>query len=656
MMLRPAGSVTRRLFASQPLMRLGTKILLLTLLITIGSSAVVSWMVTRNVTTFETNRANDEISRAIVHYVNQLDERHREVSRVVRAMLEAPEQRSLLGAANDSSDRASREQLRQEVLGRDVQAELQSHDGGPAFHVLLDGAGETLVVAETDPKAAVPFDKVRWPVDAVLNSHGKPVVHYVASPGGLFLAMGVPLRTQLNEPPNDAYFVGFRVDDAWAREQLLTDRLATPSGGAPLTAWFLVDDAVVARASADPADGRVSAFRPDAPLRPVAGKGGAASDRVEFDVAGEHYLGRVFPLDPTDAKAGRLILGSSLDQALRPLHRLQREILLTTLIACAIAILACRAIALMISRPVGELVRGTQRIAAGQFDDPVQIHRRDELGALAESFNQMSQGLRERDHLRDERLKMERDLAVARKIQMDVLPKTLPQCPGYDLAACSLPAEATGGDIYDLVALALEPPRPEDPPSLVLLLADATGHGIGPALSVTQVRSMLRIGVRLRAGLDDVFAQINRQLCQDLGSERFVTAFLGLLDPSAHSIDYHSAGQGPLLHFHAHDHRFEWLDTSMLPLGIMEDPEGDGRQSMHLAPGDMIVLLTDGFYEYQREDNEQFGKERVADVILQHHHRTSRELLEALLAAMRAFAGGAPQMDDMTALIIKRLP
>ena len=98
---------------------------------------------------------------------------------------------------------------------------------------------------------------------------------------------------------------------------------------------------------------------------------------------------------------------------------------------------------------------------------------------------------------------------------MDVLPKELPDCPGYDIAAFSLPAEQTGGDIYDLVAVALDPLQCEGPASLVLLLADATGHGIGSALSVTQVRSMLRIGMRLRAGLDDVFSQINRQLCQD---------------------------------------------------------------------------------------------------------------------------------------------
>src|SRR6185295_16723654 len=206
-----------------------------------------------------------------------------------------------------------------------------------------------------------------------------------------------------------------------------------------------------------------------------------------------------------------------------------------------IAVIACRFVANRIANPIHQLVVGTERVAAGDFDRPVNINRRDELGLLAKAFNQMSQGLKERDVLRDERTKIQRDLALARKIQMDVLPKLIPPCIGYDLAAYSLPAEQTGGDIYDLVAVALDDDTPTNgPPSLVLLLADAAGHGVGPALSVTQVRAMLRIGVRLRADLEKLLTQINRQLCQDLGADRFVTAFLGLLDPSTHCVNYQS--------------------------------------------------------------------------------------------------------------------
>ncbi len=647
-------------------MRIGTRVLLLTLLITIGSSAIVSWIVTLNVTRYETDRANDQISLAIGRYVHQLEEHSQQINHVVQVMLGDPNLRSLLQAADDTGDqaKAAREQLKQEVFGRDVQTELASLDGKPVFHVLINLSHDIVFVslpeeAGDDGKQLekiLSSGAVHWPTDAVIDAKSRPVLLYIATPQDLFLAMGVPLREELNEPPTHAYFVGFRIDDQWVSRQLLAESVSSQSTVAPLASWFVVEDNVIARAASDSSNEHYKEFGSQTALIP-APRSAIASDLqpIEFTLGGERFVGQSFPLDPQNAKSGRLVLASSLDRALIPLHRLQRSILLTALIACVIAIIACRIIARMIARPIQELVEGTRRIAAGKFDSPVAIRRRDELGMLADSFNQMSQGLKERDILLAERLKIERDMAVARKIQMDVLPKELPACPGYDMAAFSLPAEQTGGDIYDLVAVALDPANAGDPSSLVLLLADATGHGIGPALSVTQVRAMLRIGVRLRAELDDVFAQINRQLCQDLGSDRFVTAFLGLLDPANHSIDYQSAGQGPLLHFHAKNHRFEWLDSSMIPLGIMEEPINDGSHHMQLEPGDLIILLTDGFFEYQNGQKELFGRERVAEIILQHHHLPARDLLNELLAATTRFAGSAPQLDDMTGLIIRRL-
>src|ERR1051325_10000254 len=99
-------------------MRLGTKILLLMLLITISSSAIVAWIVTLNVTSYETRRANEQISQAIRRYLAHLNDRHQQITKIVRALMEAPVQRSQLQAADESSDAGAREQLKQEVLGR----------------------------------------------------------------------------------------------------------------------------------------------------------------------------------------------------------------------------------------------------------------------------------------------------------------------------------------------------------------------------------------------------------------------------------------------------------------------------------------------------------------------------------------------------------
>jgi phosphoserine phosphatase len=94
----------------------------------------------------------------------------------------------------------------------------------------------------------------------------------------------------------------------------------------------------------------------------------------------------------------------------------------------------------------------------------------------------------------------------------------------------------------------------------------------------------------------------------------------------------------------------------MMPLGIEAEATSDGVPPLEMAPGDLLVLLTDGFYEYQKHDRELFGQERLGDVVRQNHHRTAKELLGELMQAIQTFADGAPQQDDMTAVIIRRLP
>jgi phosphoserine phosphatase len=241
---------------------------------------------------------------------------------------------------------------------------------------------------------------------------------------------------------------------------------------------------------------------------------------------------------------------------------------------------------------------------------------------------------------------LRQEIAVAREVQMATLPATPPAIPGYDLAGLFLPTDDTGGDTYDFVPCA--------DGALFVLMGDATGHGIGPALSATQVRAMLRVAQRLGAGLDDAFRHINDQLVDDLPADRFVTAFLGRLDPQAHAIDYHSGGQGPLLHFHAADGICEIHPPTTFPLGAVALPGLKPPQRIALAPGDMFALLSDGVYEYQDATGAQFGEERVAGVLRAHRDAPLSTVLDALLAAVRDFGNGAPQLDDITAVLLRR--
>ena len=243
--------------------------------------------------------------------------------------------------------------------------------------------------------------------------------------------------------------------------------------------------------------------------------------------------------------------------------------------------------------------------------------------------------------------RMERELQVARRIQMRVLPQVMPQLESYDVSGWCRPADQTGGDIFDV--------HVREDGRLVLLLGDATGHGIGPALSVTQVRAMLRMCVRFAVPLVASAQHINDQLAEDLSANRFVTAFLGLLDPTVHTVDYLAAGQGPLLHFHASADRIEWLDSTTRPLGMLGGlPVGEAR-SLKMDPGDVLLVATDGIFECENPDEEQFAEERVAEVVRAHSGEPMARLTDRLVTALDAFAQGVAQADDMTIVLLKRL-
>jgi sigma-B regulation protein RsbU (phosphoserine phosphatase) len=243
--------------------------------------------------------------------------------------------------------------------------------------------------------------------------------------------------------------------------------------------------------------------------------------------------------------------------------------------------------------------------------------------------------------------RMERELEVAREIQTRVLPRSMPHLEGYEVAGWSRPADQTGGDIFDVITAGT---------SIILLMGDATGHGIGPALSVTQVRAMLRMAVRLGAGLDDAFRHINDQLADDLASNRFVTAFLGVLDTTTHTLRYHAGGQGPILHFHAATRETTLASATTLPLGMMPVVQLREPHADTLAPGDMLALITDGIYEYENPAGEMFGSARVASLLRDHAGNTAAATLQAIVEAVTEFAKGAPQNDDMTIVLVRRSP
>lgn len=243
--------------------------------------------------------------------------------------------------------------------------------------------------------------------------------------------------------------------------------------------------------------------------------------------------------------------------------------------------------------------------------------------------------------------KIQRDLNIARSIQQGLLPREQPLAAGFDIAGWNKPADETGGDFFDFFSL--------DDDHLSVTLADATGHGIGPALVMAEARALLRAVLLRSTSLSRAVTDVHDLLCLDMPEGRFVTAFCGILNVSTATLEFLSAGQGPILRFHAASGLIEDLPAQGLPLAFVPGVIYDQPTTVMLAAGDLLVLLTDGFYEWERADGEGFGSDRVCELIRTHADRSATDLIAILYEEVRRFADGSRQLDDLTAVIVKRL-
>ncbi len=368
---------------------------------------------------------------------------------------------------------------------------------------------------------------------------------------------------------------------------------------------------------------------------------------------GEPWWGHVHPYQLTPDQ--RLLIGVAIpeDDILGKVKAQRYWVVAITLGVLGLAVWRAAKMAKGYSRPVEMLVQESERISTGDLEPGPPIRSRiTEVRQLAVAHDHMREGLKTK-------LKLEHDLQLARQIQESALPETLPEIAGFDLGAWSQPADETGGDSYDVIGLkdaadgsfTLTEGVAE---RALLLLADATGHGIGPALSVMQLRAMIRMAVRVGADLSGIAAKINQQLHADLPQERFITAWIGLLDGPSRTLTPFSAGQAPLLHYVAAEDSCRVLDSNAIPFGLFPVMKVAIPPPISLAPGDLYAVLSDGFFEAKDPVGKEFGTARVIEVIRRHRQDSAVEILQRIRSATEEFTKGAPLDDDRTLIIIKR--
>jgi sigma-B regulation protein RsbU (phosphoserine phosphatase) len=258
--------------------------------------------------------------------------------------------------------------------------------------------------------------------------------------------------------------------------------------------------------------------------------------------------------------------------------------------------------------------------------------------AIAVERARLTRELLERRHL-------EKELAIARDIQRSFLPKSAPFIPGFDLAGTALAHDQVGGDYYDFI--------PASETRLGLAIADVSGKGIPAALIMAGFRMSLLAEIRNEFTIRAVLRKVNSLLHESLERERFVTAFYGVLDIKNRVLIYSNGGHNPPLLRRA-DGAIEYLTEGGVALGVLPDSVY-ADCPVHLGPGDLMVMFTDGISEAESPSGEQFGQLRIEEIVTRLAARSSQEIVEGLVRAVLDWAGERGPNDDLTLVVLKTL-
>lgn len=280
----------------------------------------------------------------------------------------------------------------------------------------------------------------------------------------------------------------------------------------------------------------------------------------------------------------------------------------------------------------------------------------DELRLLRLMGNQAAMAIdTARLHRQEVRAKaLVRELELGREIQLSLLPKETPVLSGWEFAAYYEPANEVGGDFYDYFEL---PGSGIDPlvPRLGIVIADVVGKGVPAALFMALSRTLIRSSA-LKVGEPlATMLRANELIRKDNPTGEFLTALHASLDPSNGRFIYVNAGHNPPLWLHALDGQVQELTEHGIVLGILEQI-GLRACPIDLAPGDCVVLYTDGVTEAMNASRQLFGDEQLQAVVAGHSGGSAQEIVRAIVRAVHAFADGAPASDDVTLFVMRRLP
>lgn len=252
-------------------------------------------------------------------------------------------------------------------------------------------------------------------------------------------------------------------------------------------------------------------------------------------------------------------------------------------------------------------------------------------------------------HLREmlDKKQYEKELAVAAGIQQGLFPATLPELDGFDVAAMNRPAQQVGGDYYDVLTL-----TDGVSPACLFCVADVSGKGLAASLLMSTIQATLRALLGREDSLAELACRTNELLFATTPGSKYATAALVMAHPATGECRYVSGGHTETLLLRASGERI-WMGATGVPLGLFPGMTWE-ELSFTLGAGDVLVLYSDGVSEAQTAVFDEFGPERLADIVERERAQPASAIIEAIVAAIDAFVEGAPQFDDITLMVVKR--
>ncbi len=310
-------------------------------------------------------------------------------------------------------------------------------------------------------------------------------------------------------------------------------------------------------------------------------------------------------------------------------------VLLVMLVGAVVVYLTIR----QVFKPVKRLTDSTREVAKGNWDISIDYKSNDEIGTLAQSFDQMVQSLRDN-------ARMWHEFNVARDMQAQMLPDTYPEIEGIQISAKSIPTKEVGGDFYDFLQL------PDG--RLGVVVGDVSGHGVSAAMVMTAALGAVRFAAEEKESTDEVLNMVNSRLNKDIQNHMFVALFYGIFDPKTRKLYYTNAGQ--TMPFLLRNGEIDFLPqaekTDRFPLGIVKSTVYE-QLSIELQPGDMLIHYTDGIVDVMNGSHETYGFDRLAESIQRNANLSLPQLVEMLVEEMKRYGGHANVEDDVTLVVLK---